>query len=229
VAGELDAYLTFGEGSYGKNARPINIEGETTDTFETQFKSVQIKRYDLGFQHDRKATEEWKPGEGDSVPHDPTFEPVTITKVVDVSTPSLLVALYVGAVFDNVWIWQKKAGASKERTGDYFFKIELLDANITSLSWSASDGGPPEETLKLEYRGISLEYVPQQKTGALDQKAAKTTSNPLGGDDPDFLTLPTAKNRKDKNGSAMSTSDKNDIVKEVLAMLKKHNQGLKIG
>lgn len=233
MAGDLDAYVTFGAGSYGKGGgKTLYIEGETKDVFESKWGSMQIRRYDMEFKHDSRSTEEWQPKEDDSAAHDPQFEPVKITKSVDMSTPDLLVALYVGAVFDWVDIWQKKAGTSRERSGGYFFKISLQTVNITGLQWSAGDSGPPEETLSLQYRGIALEYLPQTASGALDKSASKTTSNPLAtvGDDGDYLTLPTAKNKdqRGKNGAGVSSSDKADIVSQVLAELKKHNPTLKI-
>lgn len=229
MAGDLDAYLTFGDGTFGKGGKPLHVYGETKDVFENDFGSIQIKRYDMGFEQDLRSTEEWKPGDDDSAAHDPKFDPVSITKVVDVSTPDLLNAVYVGAVFDYVWIWQKKAGTSRERSGGYFFKIELETVNIASLKWSASEGGPPEETLSLEFRGIRLEYLPQLASGALDQTRAKTTSNPLKAET-DWLRLPTPHNKqnKEKNGATVTSSDKSDIVNQVLAALKKSNPGLKI-
>lgn len=233
MAGDLDAYVTFGAGSYGKGGgRTLYIEGETKDVFESKWGSIQIRRYDMGFQHDSRSTEEWQPKEEDSAAHDPKFEPVSFTKSVDMATPDLLVALYVGAVFDWVEIWQKKAGTSRERTGGYFFKISLQNVNITNVKWSAGDSGPPEETINLEYRGVALEYLPQLSTGALDKSASKQTSNPLAqvGDDGYYLTLPTAKNKdqRGKNGAGVSSSDKADIVSQVLAELKKNNPSLRI-
>jgi type VI protein secretion system component Hcp len=233
VAGDLDAYVTFGAGSYGKGGgRTLYIEGETKDVFESKWGSIQTRRYDFSFKHDSRSTEEWQPKEEDSAAHDPTFEDATFTKSVDMSTPDLLVALYVGAVFDWVDIWQKKAGTSRERTGGYFFKISLQTVNIKEVKWSAGDSGPPEETITLVYRGIRLEYLPQMATGALDKSASKTTSNPLAtaGDDGEYLTLPTAKNKdqRGKNGAGVSSSDKADIVSQVLAELKKNNPSLRI-
>jgi type VI secretion system Hcp family effector len=228
VAGELDAFLTFGDGMFGKGqSRILNIYGETKDVFENDFGSIQIKSYEMGFSHDATETEEWQPGEGDAVAHDPTFEPVQIAKTVDLSTPYLLQAVYVGAVFDFVWIWQKKAGAARDRSGDYFFKIELKNVTLTNLTWNASDAGSPQETLKLQYRGIKLEYLPQLATGALDKSQKATTKNPITGTD--MLELPTAKNKKGKDGGAsVSSAQVGDIAKQVTDMLKRNNPGLKL-
>lgn len=237
MAGELDAYLTFEDGWYGKGqSKHLDVYGETKDVFENKYGSIQIKRYDFGFKHDTKTSEETSdPSVSDSIVADPQFEPVKITKSVDISTPYLLQAIYVGAIFEKAYIWQKKAGASKDRSGGYFFKIELNKVSITELNWSASEG-TPEETFSLDYRGISIEYIPQTKTGALDESGSQST---------DMLMLPKAKNtRNGKSASgggatasggnsgsgsslgSMSTSDVNNLIRQVTDALRRNNPRL---
>ena len=97
MAGDLDAYLTFEDGWYGKGqSKRIDVYGETKDVFENEYGSIQIKRYDLGFKHDTKTSEETTdPSVSDSIVADPQFEPVKITKGVDISTPYLLLQNFV--------------------------------------------------------------------------------------------------------------------------------------
>jgi type VI secretion system Hcp family effector len=236
AAGDLDAYLTFEDGWYGKGqSKRLDVYGETRDVFENEYGSIQIKRYDMGFKHDTKTSEETSdPSVSDSIVADPQFEPIKITKSVDISTPYLLQAIYVGCLFKKAYIWQKKAGTSKERSGGYFFKIELRDVSLTELNWSASEG-VPEETFSLEYRGIKLEYLPQTATGALDKSATAST---------DMLMLPKAKNTrngKDKSGgsasssssssgsvslASMSTSDANNLIRQVTDAIRRNNPRL---
>jgi len=239
VAGDLDAYLTFEDGWYGKGqSKHLDVYGETKDVFENEFGSIQIKRYDFGFKHDTKTSEETTdPSVSDSIVADPQFEPVKITKTVDISTPYLLQAIFVGAIFEKAYIWQKKAGTSKERTGGYFFKIELNKVSITELNWSASEG-VPEETFSLDYRGIKIEYLPQTATGALDKSATAST---------DMLMLPKAKNTRNGKGSStsagssssgsnsgsgsaslasMSTSDVNNLIRQVTDAIRRNNPRL---
>jgi type VI secretion system Hcp family effector len=227
VAGEFDAYLRFVEGKYGKGqSKILNVHGETKDVAEknnpeSDFGSIQLKRYDMGVSQDTKTSEESQIKDTDNIVADPKFNPVTITKQVDISTPYLLQAVYVGAIFTKAHIWQRRAGASREVSGGYFLKIELRDVSVVDLKWSAGDG-IPEETLSLEYRGIKVEYLRQLASGALDKSAPAST---------DMLWLPKAKNDQtgsDKGGGALSTSDKADLVKQVTDAIRRANPTLKL-
>lgn len=219
MAGEtLDAYLTFTSGTAGSGSAP-KIKGETHDATERSggWDSMQIKSYNLKFELDTSGTEETPNKKGDTAAHHPQFQPVQITKTVDVSSPYLLAALCVAARYDKVWIAQRKAGAMKGAAGDYYWEIELRDVTIKNLTWSASTEGIPEETMELEYQGITAWYTPQKRSGELDLGKAVEYDYDLQSPDP-------GKNNK----ASMSESDTDAVVKKVLAMIAKANPTIKV-
>ncbi len=168
ASGGIDAFITFGNGIY-PGGKPFTIDGEAEDIFEKDYKSSQIKSYTFDFSLSLDAGTETGNQEADTMTHTPHLEAVTITKQLDLASPKILHALCHAAVFDWVAIWQKRAGGAKGRSGDYFWKIELDEVNISNLTWNAEDDGMPTETLKLEYHGISVDYIPQKHTGELDK------------------------------------------------------------
>ena len=51
MAGDLDAYLTFEDGWYGKSqSKRLDVYGETKDVFENEFGSIQIDG--VTYEHD---------------------------------------------------------------------------------------------------------------------------------------------------------------------------------
>lgn len=214
MAGEtLDAYLTFTKGIAGRGAAP-EIKGETKDATEKSggWYSMQIKSYAFTFELDTSATEETPNNKGETLAHHPQLKPVTVTKVVDIASPFLLAALCLGAKYDKVWISQRKSGAVKGATGDYFWELELRDVMVANLTWNAADDGIPVENITLEYQGISAWYAPQNRTGELALDKAVEYDYDMQSADPG--------DKKNKTAS-LSDSDVNDLVKKVLTIVAK--------
>lgn len=221
MAGEtLDAYLTFTTGRAGRGPAP-EIKGETKDLTEKSagYSSMQIKNYSLDFELETSGTEETSnQKKGELTTHQPNFRDVKITKVVDIASPYLLNALCTAAIYDKVWISQRKSGASKDSTGDYFWEIELRDVTVSTLTWGADESGVPTENLTLKYNGITAWYTPQKRTGELD----------LGNAVEYDYDLQAAKPGKDRSSSGMNGSDVDAVVKQVMALIAKANPSLKL-
>jgi len=216
----LDAYLTFTKGIAGRGSAP-EIRGETKDATEKSggWYSMQIKSYNFTFELDTSATEETPNNKGETLAHHPQFTPVQVTKIVDIASPFLLAALCLGAKYDKVWISQRKSGAVKGATGDYFWELELREVMVKNLTWNAADDGIPVETITLEYQGISAWYSPQNRTGELALDKAVEYDYDLQSADPG--------DKKNKT-APLSDSDVNGIVKKVLAIVAKSYPNVKV-
>ena len=130
------------------------------------------------------------------------------------ASPVIMQAMTMAAVFDDVWIWQKKSGASKERSGDYFWKVHLQNVHISDLTWSA-DSDNLTETLSLTYQKIDVEYYAQKSTGELEKKAIKGQYPEPGA------KLSVVKSKADG-------VDAGDIEQKLLKKLKQLNPSLRI-
>ena len=210
--GSLDAFLTFGPGL--AQSKSIEIKGETADPYEKGYGSCQLSQYSLGFSLDTAAGTETDNKSGDTATHAPELKAVQVTKSVDAASPVIMQAMTMAAVFDDVWIWQKKSGASKERSGDYFWKVHLQNVHISDLTWSA-DSDNLTETLSLTYQKIDVEYYAQKSTGELEKKAIKGQYPEPGA------KLSVVKSKADG-------VDAGDIEQKLLKKLKQLNPSLRI-
>jgi type VI secretion system Hcp family effector len=204
MADDLDAYLTFSDGTAGKSSFPA-IAGETHDVTEKDFSSMQIRSYRFGFELEDTETEETVSKDGKSNPHAPSLRAVQITKSLDMSSPQLFKALTAAARFDYAWLWQKKAGGQKGASGDYYWMIEMRQVTVTSVEWSAQAGDAPEETVMLKFQEISAEYLPQKRTGELDKSKRQSVDYT-----PDTAWVPD-KGNKGKDGKSNGSTDLNDF------------------
>ena len=195
MADELDAYLTFSDGTAGTGSFPA-IVGETLDVTEKDFSSMQIKSYRFAFELEDTETEQTVSKDGKTNPHAPSLRALQVTKSLDMASPQLFKALTAAARFDYVWLWQKKAGGQKGASGDYFWMIEMRQVTVTNVEWSANPGDAPEETISLQYQEITAEYLPQKRTGELDQSKRQTADYT-----PDTAWVPDKGDKGKGNGS----------------------------
>jgi type VI secretion system secreted protein Hcp len=216
MADNIDAYLTFGQGRVGRQSFP-QIQGEAQDSIEKDYTSSQIDRYTFGFSRSRDSENTAKAEEG-GFPTGLSFDKVSITKKIDSASPALLRAICVGARFDEVWLYQRRAGGAKGKSGDYFWMITLTHVEIARLSWDGSADGIPTETIELEFGGVDADYVPQKHTGELDKGKHVEWGTPVNWD--------ALAGAADKSGGGdapaeVSSSQLDTIVAKVLDRLKK--------
>jgi type VI protein secretion system component Hcp len=201
----LDAFITFGDGWAG--SKQVRVEGETGDAFEKTWKSSQLSQYSLGFSLDQAPGAETGNQSGDTAMHAPELKPIQVTKAVDAGSPMIMQALTLGTIFDDVWIWQKKAGASKSKSGEYFWMLHFEQVNISNVEWSA-DADSLNETITLSYQKLDVTYLPQLRTGALDDQNQKFGQYPLPG-----AKLSAVKSNNKANANA------DEVITQVLQRL----------
>ena len=135
MAGDsIDAFITFSKGSIN-GQRAAEVKGEAQDKVEKNYTSSQIQSYSFEFSLEGDLSEETSDQKGNTQSHHPKANGVTVTKSVDTASPTLFQNFCGAAQYDNVWIYQRRAGAQKGLSGDYFWMITLGDVTVTSLRW----------------------------------------------------------------------------------------------
>jgi type VI protein secretion system component Hcp len=209
--GSIDAFLTFSKGRTDK--RSYEIKGETEDTYEQGFGSCQLLDYSLGFSLEISPGRETDSKASEKATHEASLKAVQLTKQVDSASPIIMQAMVEAARFEWICIWQKKAGAAKGKSGEYFWKVFLYDCYISELGWKA-DSDSLSESLSIEYKKIEVEYYKQLHTGLLENKAIK-------GEYTDIAI--GSKKDGDSNGA-----DADAIEKRIFEKLKALNPSIKV-
>lgn len=92
---------------------------------------------------------------------------LSITKYIDKSTPSLMLAACNGKHFDKATLIVRKAG---EKPVEYVI-VEMTDVLITSLSTGGSGGEDRlTENVTLNFAKVHVDYTPQDQTGKAGDK-----------------------------------------------------------
>ncbi len=91
-----------------------------------------------------------------------SVQDLSVTKYVDASTPSLLLACADGGHFDKALLTVRKAG----KTPLEYIKIEMKDIIVTSVSTGGSGGEDRlTENVSLNFSQVKVTYTPQGKDG----------------------------------------------------------------
>jgi type VI secretion system secreted protein Hcp len=99
------------------------------------------------------------------------FEPLGVTKVVDISSPMLALAAADGRHFQTAILDVTKPGAQPV----IFLKVILTDVTVKSYAAAASNGSnAPAETVKLGFAKIEWIYYQQMPNGTLSPTPART-------------------------------------------------------
>jgi len=94
-----------------------------------------------------------------------TFNPFTITRKTDRSSPLLFQMACSGTPFQSVClVLRKSAGGTASGIGFLRFTFKLVA--VKTIAW-AHDTAVPKETLTFEYGGMVMEYWPQLPNGSL--------------------------------------------------------------
>lgn len=96
-----------------------------------------------------------------------TFQDISITKVLDKSSPQLFLATASGKHYPTATL---KAAADTNKDGklDYYV-IKLTDVLVSSYQQSGASGGDkPTESISLNFAKIEITYLPQKPTGSAD-------------------------------------------------------------
>jgi type VI secretion system Hcp family effector len=115
-----------------------------------------------------------------------TFNPFSITRVVDKASPLLFEMACKGTPFETVVLaLRKSAGAA---TGGIFLRYDFKLVAVKTISWRHS-ANTAMENVTFEYGGLQIRYSPQSPSGALAAPIAggwnrvknveDTSSNPI--------------------------------------------------
>jgi len=196
----VDAYLYFvGEGKYGPQKRKSvgKVIGETLDNRFQKYGASKIWTFAWASKHGDAAPPDEIPPmfdpDSDSVLNKPPpqVKPIspnrldsrvsvgafTVTKDIDVATPTLFKAHAHCAVFDGAHVYFRKVAGGKAMT---FLRLSFSDVIIET--WSCDVSGDCKETITVNFDWCQVTYFPQSVEGHSKKNIANLkqfcTSNP---------------------------------------------------
>lgn len=140
------------------------VEGESVD--KVHAKEIDISSWSWGMSQSG-TTHVARGGGAGKV----SVQDVTITKLVDKSTPNLIKACCNGKHFDEAVITVRKAG---EKPLEYII-LTMKDVLVTNVSEGGSGGEDRlSESITLNFAEFSYVYVPQKRDGGPEGKIEAT-------------------------------------------------------
>jgi type VI secretion system secreted protein Hcp len=92
-----------------------------------------------------------------------TFNPFSITRKIDKSSPKIYQMACSGTPFQEVCLGMRKS-AGGDTTGVFFLLFRFMLVAVKTISW-AHDDESPNETCTFEYGGLQMFYAPQDPSG----------------------------------------------------------------
>ena len=117
-----------------------------------------------------------------------TFNPFSITRKIDKSSPTFFQMACSGTPFQDVRLGLRKS-AGGDQTGIMYLVFCFKLAAVKTISWSYDDEAP-KETVTFEYGGLQVFYSTQKPDGALKEQFSggwnrvKNISDPIANSDP---------------------------------------------
>lgn len=94
-----------------------------------------------------------------------TFNPFSITRKIDISSPGLFQMACSGTSFAEVCLGLRKSSGG-DVTGQIFLVFRFKLVAVKTISWSYDDESP-KETITFEYGGLQVWYTPQAADGSM--------------------------------------------------------------
>jgi type VI secretion system Hcp family effector len=94
-----------------------------------------------------------------------TFNPFSITRKVDKSSPTFFQNACSGKAFKSVYLGMRKS-AGNEATGAFFLVFQFKLVAVKTVGW-AHDDEAPKETVTFEYGGLLVKYGQQKSNGQI--------------------------------------------------------------
>lgn len=94
------------------------------------------------------------------------FNPFSITRKIDKSSPMLFSQACSGRAFATVQLGLRKSTGGT-MSGSFFLRFDFKLVAVKSISWS-HDEESPKETVTFEYGCLQIRYVQQKADGSLD-------------------------------------------------------------
>jgi type VI secretion system Hcp family effector len=96
-----------------------------------------------------------------------TFNPFSITRKVDKSSPTFFENACSGKAFKNVYLGIRKS-AGNDATGVFFLVFTFKLVAVKTVGW-AHDDEAPKETVTFQYGGLQIRYGQQAAKGNIDK------------------------------------------------------------
>lgn len=194
----LDGYMYFaGEGRHRLKDRKYKsigeIKGETSDDKFRGRGAFQIDSFKIESVHDKLGDDRLDPRV--------SVGAFTVTKEVDIATPSLFYAHATCSVFPGVHIYYRKAAGPKAMT---FYHAIFSDVIIEK--WEIDLESTNKETLTCNFNWIELNYYPQTLDGAR-RKDSVANMKQYCTSDPDSQDTPWAFRRPGKEDGGVQDGD----------------------
>jgi len=94
-----------------------------------------------------------------------TFNPFSITRKIDKSSPVFFQMACSGTAFKQVVLGLRKS-AGGSTTGKFYLCFCFKLVAVKTISWSYDDESP-KETVTFEYGGLQVHYTPQKPSGEM--------------------------------------------------------------
>lgn len=94
-----------------------------------------------------------------------TFNPFSITRKIDRSSPVFFQNACSGKSFKNVFLGMRKSSGN-DSAGRFFLLFTFKLVAVKTVSW-AHDDEAPKETVTFEYGGLQIRYGRQDASGAI--------------------------------------------------------------
>ena len=94
-----------------------------------------------------------------------TFNPFSITRKVDKSSPTFFQNACSGKAFKSVFLGMRKS-AGNDATGVFFLVFQFKLVAVKTVGW-AHDDEAPKETVTFEYGGLLVKYGQQAPNGQI--------------------------------------------------------------
>jgi len=98
-----------------------------------------------------------------------TFNPFSITRNIDKSSPLFFQMACAGTSFKTVYLCLRKSGGSAagdQSSGLIFLRFDFKLVAIKTISWAHGDESPTE-TMTFEYGGLQIRYSQQNPDGTM--------------------------------------------------------------
>jgi type VI secretion system secreted protein Hcp len=94
-----------------------------------------------------------------------TFNPFSITRKIDSSSPTFFQMACSGTAFQQVFLALRKSSGG-DQSGLIFLRFDFKLVAVKTIGWS-SDDESPKETITFEYGGLQIRYTVQNADGGM--------------------------------------------------------------
>lgn len=168
----IDAFVQFN----GEGAAAQQLNGETQDKTMAALKPTpfDISEWSFGITQ----TVSIGSATGGAGAGKVSFDPFTIKKVLDKSSPFFFSTLCTGGHYKTVNLLVRKSGVQAKKSGGIYFEIDFYMAFITKIDWSHDETAPTEE-ITFDYGAMRIAYKKQTPDGSLESSPKMAAWNKL--------------------------------------------------